>query len=157
MHPPIARAFTLIEAMIVVTVIGILAAIVVPQMAAAGEHAKSAAVQAAVGSVRSGIAAYRTRAIIAGDAPYPTAAQLRTPGVVMSEDLPINPYNGLRTVQDVTQATATARTISNTTAFGWNYFMSNTADPATAIFYCNTSDDTEVPNGTGGLKKANQL
>ncbi len=149
--------FTLLEVMIVVVVMGILAALVVPQMAAAGSHAKSAAVQSALGAVRAGIASYRTRAIIAGDSPFPTAAQLGTLGVVLNEEIPSNPYSGLRTVQEVSASDAAARTVLKPEVCGWNYFVDNKSDPATAVFYCNSSELTEISGGSGALKKANQL
>ncbi|GMV27444.1 MAG: hypothetical protein AMXMBFR58_34750 [Phycisphaerae bacterium] len=151
------RAFTFLEVMVVVVVIGILAALVVPQMTSASQHAKSAAVQSGVAAVRTGIAAFRTRAIISGDDPFPTLQQLTTAGTVLQDDVPVNPYNGLRTVQAVSAAAATARQVSNENAYGWNYFVNNDADPPTAVFYCNSDDATEVSDGGTGVKTANQL
>lgn len=152
-----SAAFTLLEVMIVVVIVGILAAVVVPQMASASDHAKSSAAQSALGAVRAGIAAFRTRAIISGDTPFPTIAELKVAGIVVVDELPINPYNGLRTVQEVASDIAQARRVYNSDTYGWNYFVNNESDPPTAVFYCNSDDATEVGDGAGGVKRANQL
>lgn len=151
------RAFTLLEVMIVVVIIGILAAVVVPQMASASGHAKSAAVQAGLGAVRSGIAAHRTRMIISGGDPFPSIKHLVTPGEVMHEEIPANPYSELRTVQEVSASAASERQVIDPLTYGWNYYVDNSADPPAAVFYCNSAEVTEVRDGSGGFKTANQL
>lgn len=151
------RAFTFIEVMVVVLIVGILAAIVIPQFGGVSNDAKAAALQGAVGGVRSSIAGYRARQVIAGNTPFPTLAQLNATGTVMQSAMPPNPYNNLATVQAVTAAQANARTVLNPTTYGWNYYVDNTANPPTAIFYANSSDTTTVSNGSGGFRNANQL
>lgn len=151
------RAFTFIEIMVVVLIVGILAAIVIPQFGGVSNDAKAAALQGAVGGVRSSIAGYRARQVIAGNTPFPTLTQLNTAGTVMQSAMPPNPYSNLATVQSVTAAQANARTVLNPTAYGWNYYVDNSANPPTAIFYANSSDATTVSDGSGGFRYANQL
>lgn len=150
-------AFTFLEIMVVVVIVGILAAMVVPQMAAASDHARSSAVESGLGAVRSGIAAFRTRAIIAGSTPFPTIAQLRTAGTVLVDELPANPYTGLRTVQEVTSDSASARQVYNMNSAGWNYYVNNSSDPPVCVFYCNSDTATDITTASGTARKASEL
>lgn len=151
------RAFTFIEIMMVVVIIGILAAVVVPRFTGATEDARSAAAQASVVAVRASIAAFRSRAVLSGTSGYPTLTQLSTPGGVVEGGLPRNPYSGLSNVQLVSQGEAAARATRNESSFGWNYYVNNSTSPPVAIFYLNSSQTTAVPNESGGTKHANQL
>lgn len=143
--------------MIVVVIVGILAAVVVPQMASATGHARSVSIQASLGAVRSGIASFRTRAILAGHDPFPTLEELEEPGAVLLDEVPENPYNGLRTVQAVTADAADRRAVSAPQNYGWNYYFDNSSTPPRAVFYCNSEDLTEIKNSGGEPKKASQL
>ncbi|MEM1331460.1 MAG: prepilin-type N-terminal cleavage/methylation domain-containing protein [Planctomycetota bacterium] len=151
------RAFSLLEVMVVVVVIGVLAAVVVPVFGGVSGDARSAALESAVGGVRSSIGGFRTEAILAGSAPYPTADQLRSEGVVVRGGLPANPYSGLSTLQEVTSAQAEARAVVNAQSFGWNYYVDNASDPPVAVFYANSSDETRVEDSDGSKKDANQV
>ncbi|MDF1808629.1 MAG: type II secretion system protein [Phycisphaerales bacterium] len=150
------NAFTLIEVLIVVVILGILSAVAIPKFATASEDAKSSAVQSVVAGVRSSIATYRTSAVIQGNSPYPTLSQLGD-GSVLKFDLPTNPYSGVGSVQAVNQTQALARSVVNPTTAGWNYYVNNASTPPVAIFYSNNSDTTSVSNGSGGTKTANEL
>lgn len=152
-----SRAFTLVEVMLVVLIVGVLAAVVVPRFTGVTEDAKAGALQANLGGVRAAIAGFRTKQIIAGANPYPTLTQLNTLGTVLQSPMPVNPYNNKATVQSVTAAQAAARTVLNTTTIGWNYYIDNAASPPAAIFYANTSTTTTVSNPSGGYFTANQL
>lgn len=151
------RAFTFVEVMVVVVIVGILAAIVIPQFGGVSDDAKASALQGSLGGVRSAIAGYRARQVIAGSDPFPTLAQLTTAGTVMQTAMPPNPYNNLATVQSVSAAQAAARTVVNPTTYGWNYYFDNSTNPPTAVFYANASDPTTVSDGSGGFRTANQL
>lgn len=158
MHPAktrALRAFSIVEILIVVVMVGIMAAIVVPQFGGVTQDARAGAAEGALAGVRSGIAGFRSKAILAGSAPFPTLAELTTLGTVLQTAFPKNPYNDLSSVQAVTQAQAAARTVTGTA--GWNYYVDNAATPPVAIFYANSAAVTTVSNGGGGFKTANQL
>lgn len=150
------KAFTLVEVLIVVVILGVLAAVVVPKFATANDDAKTSAAQSTVAGVRSAIATYRTSAVIQGNAPYPTLAQLGD-GSVIRFDIPLNPFTGVGGIQSVGQAQADARGVSNQQRAGWNYFVDNSANPPTAIFYLNAADETTAADGSGGVLTANEL
>jgi prepilin-type N-terminal cleavage/methylation domain-containing protein len=159
-HPSAARlrrAFSFLEIMVVVVIIGILAAVVVPQFGGVTDDARAAATSGAVSGVRASISGYRTRAILTGQAPFPTLAQLNEQGLVVQGEFPVNPFNNLRNVQSVSSGQAAARAVVNPTAAGWNYFFDNTSSPPVATFYANSSDVTTAPDGSGGFKTANEL
>ena len=156
-HGTIRRAFTLVEILVVVTILGILAAVIVPRFSGVTDEARSSATEGAVGGVRASIASYRTRAVISGSDPYPVLKELVTSGMVIQGEMPINPFNQRSNVQSVSAEQAKARSVVSPDTVGWNYFVDNNANPPTAVFYANSSDATTIPDGAGGTKTANQL
>jgi general secretion pathway protein G len=150
------NAFTLVEVLVVVVILGILAAVVVPRFAGATDDARTSSLQSTLAGVRSSIASYRMDAVINGDDPYPSLAQL-TDGSVVKFELPENPFTGVSGVQAVSSAQASARAVVGAEGAGWNYFVDNDADPPTAIFYANTDSATTEPDGSGGFESANDL
>lgn len=153
----VVSAFTFVEVMVVVIIIGVLAAIVIPQFGGVTEDAKASACEGGLAGVRSSIAGYRAKAILSGSAAYPTLEQLTTAGTVVEGELPKNPFNGLREVQQVSASAANNRSVSNTSTYGWNYYVDNAATPPKAVFYANSSHATTVPDSDGGYKSANEL
>lgn len=151
-----SKAFTLVEVLIVVVILGVLAAVAIPRFASASDDAKTGAAQSTVAGVRSSIATYRTSAVIQGNEPYPTLAQLGD-GSVLKFDVPLNPFSGVGGIQSVSEAQADARGVSNATTAGWNYFVDNVATPPAAIFYLNSTDETTASDGNGGTLTANEL
>lgn len=152
----IRKGFSLIEVMIVVVVLGILAAVAIPRFAGATADARSTATQGVLASARASIAAYRTGAVIAGDEPFPTLAQM-TDGSVIRSDLPANPFTGVGGIQGVGRSLAEARSVTNPNAAGWNYFVDNNATPPLAVFYANSEDETTLRDANGGPLNANEL
>lgn len=61
MRTRIRKAFTLVEILIVVVILGILAAIVIPQFTSASEDAQISAVQSQLQTIRNQIELYRVR------------------------------------------------------------------------------------------------
>lgn len=151
------RAFTLIELIAVMVVLAVLAGVAIPKYFNYADRAKSSALSGSIGGVRTGVANFFADSSFNGTAAYPTLAELTTIGTVMQEELPANPYNGLNAVQSVTSGQAGSRTVSNTSQFGWNYYVDNSVDPPVYLFYANTDDDTKVDDGSGGFKTANEL
>ncbi len=151
------RAFTMVEVVVVVVIIGVLAALVVPRFGGVTDDAKTAALQGSLGGVRASIAGFRTSALLAGNAPYPTLQQLTTAGQVSQNAIPENPFNKLSTVQAVSATEAANRLVKNPTQYGWNYYVDNAAAPPTAIFYANSTDDTTLTTPSGAARKANEL
>lgn len=155
--PRFGRAFSFIELMVVLVIIGILAAIVLPRFSGVTDDARSAAVQGDLAGVRSAIAGYRAKNVIAGTPAYPTVTQLTTQGLVLQADFPKNPYTQQTNVQSVSKAQALARQVLNAEKFGWNYYVDNAASPPEAIFYINADEPTNVVDSSGGTKSANEL
>lgn len=153
----VRRAFTMVEVVVVVVIIGVLAALVVPRFGGVTEDAKTAALQGALGGVRASLAGFRTSALLAGNPPYPTLQQLTTAGLVSQNTIPENPFNKLATVQAVSANEAANRVVKNTSQYGWNYYVDNAATPPAAIFYANTPDDTTITTSGGATRKANEL
>ena len=151
-----AKAFTLVEILIVVVILGVLAAMAIPQFASASDDARTAAVQSTVAGVRSSIASFRTNAVIQGNLPYPTLNQL-TDGTVIRTDIPINPFTQVGGVQSVTEGQAKNRSVTNEDGYGWNYFVDSNATPPVAIFYANTDSPTTAPDGNGSTLTANEI
>lgn len=154
---PLRRAFTFIEVAVVIIVIGILAAIVVPKFGHVTDEARTSASQATLASVRSSIAAFRTARLLAGSSPYPTHAELTTLGAVLEQEIPANPFSGVSGVQLVTANAASIRQVSNTTQYGWNYYVDNAATPPVAVFYSNSETLTTVTDSNGDARKASEL
>jgi prepilin-type N-terminal cleavage/methylation domain-containing protein len=151
------RAFSLVEVLVVVVILGILAAVVVPQFAGATDQAKTTAGESSLASVRGAIAAYRTRAVIAGSDPFPTIAELETVGTVLHSELPANPWTGARGVRAVTAAQARDRMVIGPTEHGWCYFVDNTSTPPLSVFYANSEHHTQRRDSAGTVVLSNQL
>ncbi len=153
----VARAFSLLEVLAVVIVLGILAAVAIPQFVGVSDEARTSALQSTLSGVRSSIASYRSTAVINGSPPYPTLVQLNTADTVLKFELPPNPFTSVAGVQAVDASQAGARTVVSPDSYGWNYYVDNSADPPTAVFYANSDTATTAPDGSGGVVNANDL
>lgn len=107
--------FTLVELVMVIVILGILAAVAIPTFFNLQEDARRSATRGALGGLRSGIAIWYARTAASGTADYPTLDQLRSsPGGPMAFGIPANPYTNSTDVIAGTVETAN-------TAAGWIY------------------------------------
>jgi prepilin-type N-terminal cleavage/methylation domain-containing protein len=116
-----ARGFTLIELVIIIVVLGILAAVAIPKYQDITGEAKEAAARAALGSLRSGITIYyANQAVKTGSATWPELDSLATPGVVMAQAIPENPYQNSDAAPDSIVTGVTKGTTVGSRG-GWAY------------------------------------
>ncbi|MGD9688788.1 MAG: competence type IV pilus major pilin ComGC [Phycisphaerales bacterium] len=129
------KAFTLIEILIVVVILGILAAIVIPQFTKASEDAQVGNVETQLQTIRSQIELYRVKnngaypALAMGGA-APDFGWTLLLGADYLKSPPVNPRTGTATIAAGDQATAEAAVVVPGDV-GWLY------DAATGGLFCN--------------------
>ncbi|MFG0283426.1 MAG: prepilin-type N-terminal cleavage/methylation domain-containing protein [Phycisphaerales bacterium JB039] len=131
------RAFTLVEILIVVVVLGILAAIVVPSIVNASDDASEAATITELGKLRRAVDAYKARE---NSLPDVTAGDGTWGGLVSSDYLtapPVNAWVGRATGRNIVlRATPD---VAFQDIYGWIY------DPATGAVWAGGYDLQDTP------------
>lgn len=101
MRTRVRKAFTLVEILIVVVILGILAAIVIPQFTNASEEAQTSAVQSQLQTLRNQIELFRVKT----NGTYPDLlanqwSEMTPPAGAYLRSAPVNPRTGESLVAD---------------------------------------------------------
>jgi len=128
------KGFTLIELVIIIVVLGILAAVAIPKYQDITGEAREASARAALGSMRSGITIfYANQAVTTGTAAWPNLSQLEAVGTVMEHAIPKNPYQAENAAPDSICTGVTKGTLVAGGRGGWAY------NPVTGELWLNTN------------------
>ena len=139
------RGFTLIELIIVIVVLGIMAALAIPKFLGIRADARVSAVKGALGGVRSAIANYKAKQIAANQTTVTvTAAVLADGTTVMDGAMPENPYSAATTTalkSQVNTCTVAKGTVDTGAGINdaWCYKQSGTGITAIAEFWANSA------------------
>lgn len=152
----VRKGFTLVEILIVVVILGILAAIVVPQFTNATQDAQAGNIKAQLDTLNNQIELFRARTNNYPGTPEFTGASTSNPsytswGVFIDNGYikapPRNPFNKLDSVSVGSTSTTTGWIFMNNTLYATNFNndpSDNTAD-ADGVFGQVTPDQTKLP------------
>jgi prepilin-type N-terminal cleavage/methylation domain-containing protein len=130
------KGFSLIELVIVIAILGILAAVAIPRFIDFTTDAKMGACKRSLGIVRSAIQNYygwKASPAGGGVAGWPSLVELTAPGTVLAGHPPDNPYSTSPTKIAVIAGTTKGTPITSGTTGGWCY------NAATGEFWTDTA------------------
>ena len=128
--------FTLVELVIVIIVLGVLAAVAIPRFFDFTTDARQSACKGALGGVRSAIANYYAWSGTpegGGASTFPALADLATPGSVMAQQIPDNPYSTSAVKNAIVAGAVKGTPVTPGTTGGWCY------NAATGEFWADTA------------------
>jgi len=140
----LTRGFTLIELVIVLVLIGILAAVAIPRFHDMKDNAEEASIRGTLGNLRSAITIWRANSLAEGTDAWPDYATF--PENVIDTAMPENPWEAGgpdNTVADAGGLAADVRTIIAGGA-GWAY------NEDEGMFWANTD---QGPDGGGTMNE----
>jgi prepilin-type N-terminal cleavage/methylation domain-containing protein len=120
-----SKGFTLIELVMVIVILGILAAIAIPRYIDMSGNAKESAAKGSLGNIRAAVATKYASNAVNGSATYPTVAQLNATGAAsyfVGGSTPTDPYKNVSTVIASAGTPIVAADVTN--AGGWIYDVS---------------------------------
>lgn len=118
------KGFTLIEIVMVIILLGILAAVAIPRFIDMSREAKRSAAKGVLGGVRGAISIAYANHALRGNARWPIMAQITSVSGIMTEGIPDNPF-APTTETDKNDVESTSAAKGSTTGAGagkeWRY------------------------------------